>query len=390
VKLPHKDCVFVNEAAFLWLWGCSLHKRLVLLGVILCASAVGLCAIVRAEQSPNATSKYLDQATQGINTLQGWYNSNTGLYHTTGWWNSANAITVLADYSRAAGTSQYASTFAITFKAAQTRNSGFINNYYDDEGWWALAWIDAYDLTHTPQYLSMAQSIFTNMANGWDTTTCGGGIWWSKDKTYKNAVANELFLSVAAHLANRTVGTEKAGYAQWAHREWNWFLASGMINPHNLVNDGLDSSDPTACKNNNGTTWTYNQGIVLGGLAEFSQLEKDPSLLANAQQIATAAITHLTDASGILHDPCEPNCGADGPQFKGIFARNLMTLYQDAPNLTYKAFLNQNANRICNNDQGSGGTFGLIWSGPFDSADAARQSSALDAIVAAATVNAKN
>jgi predicted alpha-1,6-mannanase (GH76 family) len=332
------------------------------------------------------SSTYLDHATNGINTLQGWYNSSTGLYNTTGWWNSANAITVLGDYSLAANTQQYASTLSNAFAAAQNSNPGFINHYYDDEGWWALAWINAYDLTRNPQYLAMAESIFADIAGGWDTTTCGGGVWWSKDRTYKNAIANELFLSVAAHLANRTREPQRSQYANWSRREWNWFSASGMINAQNLINDGLNSSNPAACVNNGQATWSYNQGVILGGLAEYSRFNHDPSLLARAAQIAKAAITHLT-ANGILHDPCEPNCGADGPQFKGIFARNLMRLYPTAPSPAYLSFADKNADSIWNTDQGANYSFGLIWSGPFDSADAARQSSALDTIVAAAVMS---
>ena len=157
------------------------------------------------------SSQSLNEAANGIETLQGWYNKATGLDDTTGWWNSGNAITVLADYSLASHTNQYVSTFSNTFTAAQKTSAGFINNYYDDEGWWALAWIAAYDLTHTPQYLAMAQSIFDDMARGWDTSTCGGGIWWSKDKTYKNAIANELFL-----LGGRAPGQSHRGAATHA------------------------------------------------------------------------------------------------------------------------------------------------------------------------------
>ena len=29
-----------------------------------------------------------------------------------------------------------------------SRNAGFLNDYYDDEGWWALAWLATYDLTN--------------------------------------------------------------------------------------------------------------------------------------------------------------------------------------------------------------------------------------------------
>jgi predicted alpha-1,6-mannanase (GH76 family) len=233
----------------------------------------------------------------------------------------------------------------------------------------------------------MAQLIFADMAGGWDTTTCGGGIWWSKDKTYKNAIANELFLSVAAHLANRVEKHQRAQYETWSQREWTWFTSSGMINDQNLINDGLDSSNASACKNNGKSTWSYNQGVILGGLAEFSDFSRDRNVLIQAARIANSAIRHLTDANGILHDSCEPNCGADGPQFKGIFMRNLVQLNAKSPTAAYKLFANANADELWNDAQGPNHSFGLVWSGPFDVADASRQSSALDAIIAAAVMN---
>jgi predicted alpha-1,6-mannanase (GH76 family) len=360
------------------------------LSLALAAMVAAFGSIAVAQVNSAAPSTYLGRAASGITTLQGWYNTTSGLYNTTGWWNGANAITVLSNYSLAANTRQYVPTLSNTFTAAQNTNPGFINHYYDDEGWWALAWINAFDLTHNSRFLTMAESIFADMAGGWDTTTCGGGVWWSKDRTYKNAIANELFLSVAAHLANRATGSLRSQYANWSRREWNWFAASGMINSQGLINDGLNSSNSSACTNNGQATWSYNQGVILGGLAEFSRFNRDTSLLVHAGQIANAAITHLTDANGILHDPCEPNCGADGPQFKGIFARNLMRLYLTAPDPVYLSFADKNADSIWKNDQGANYSFGLIWSGPFDSADAARQSSALDAIVAAAVMSRKH
>ncbi len=52
-----------------------------------------------------------------------------------------------------------------------------------------------------------------------------------------------------------------------------------MINAQSLVNDGLNSSNPNACTNNGRTTWTYNQGVILGGLVELYNADKDPTLL---------------------------------------------------------------------------------------------------------------
>jgi predicted alpha-1,6-mannanase (GH76 family) len=329
-----------------------------------------------------SAESYDQQAALAIRGLQSWYDAKTGLYNTTGWWNSANAITTLADYSRISGSREFDSVFSNTFDAAQKKAPRFINRYYDDEGWWALAWIDAYDLTGDERYLAMAGSIFADMAGAWDNT-CSGGIWWSKDRKYKNAIANELFLSVAAHLALRAkTPRERKQYRAWATREWRWFSHSGMINPGHLVNDGLDAH----CANNHQTVWTYNQGVILGGLAELSRAQHKSDLLRAAGSIAAAALSSpaLVDAHGVLHEPCEPNCGGDGSQFKGIFVRNLRSLDEVAPLPKYGTFIVTNADIIWSGAHGPDYHLGLSWSAPFGEANASTQSSAADALVAAA------
>jgi predicted alpha-1,6-mannanase (GH76 family) len=331
-------------------------------------------------------NQYLENATQAMRLLQGWYTPANGLYATTGWWHAANILTVLADYARVSGSKQYDGVFANSLTAGQRKFPGFLNKFYDDEGWWALAWIDAYDLTRNPKFLSMAESIFADMAGGWDNT-CSGGIWWSKDRRYKNAIANELFLSVAAHLANRTTGDKQRKYLDWAHKEWTWFQGTGMINAQNLINDGLGNGHGitvgAGCKNNGQTTWSYNQGVVLGGLTELAIADHSQAPIEAADKIATAAITLLVDSNGILHDHCEPRCGGDGEQFKGILVRNLVALDLAHPKPAYKTFVDANADSIWKNAQGPGFALGMVWSGPFGSSNAGIQSSALDAIVGA-------
>ena len=340
---------------------------------------------VDARASRTGAATPLQRAALGVNTLQSWYAPTSGLYATTGWWNSANAITVLVDYSRVSGSTQYLPVLQNTFDRAQAAHAGFLNEFYDDEGWWALAWIDAYDLTREERYRAMAESIFADMAGGWDTTTCGGGIWWSKERKYKNAIANELFLSVAAQLATRAGdAAQRAAYLTWARREWAWFQQSGMINGDHLVNDGLDSSDPAHCVNNRRPTFTYNQGVILGGLLALSRAGGgDPALVATARQIGAAAIQQLTDAQGVLHERGEPRSGADGVQFKGIFVRNLAALNGEVHDPQYVSFIARNAESIWQHARGDGDQFGQVWSGPFNGASAGIQASALDALVAA-------
>lgn len=329
-----------------------------------------------------ADNNYPTEVQHAVDRLQQWYQRDTGLWKTTGWWNSANALTAIIDYSRATKTDQYESVLANSF--AQHKFAGFLNDYYDDEGWWALAWVDAYDLTHKVQYLQMAGSIFDDMAGGWDQT-CGGGIWWSKERKYKNAIANELFLDVAAHLANRTTdATKKAKYLSWANREWQWFASSTMIAPDHQINDGLTAT----CQNNQKTVWSYNQGVILGGLAELSRQPHQKRLILPALQIADAAILHLGEPDGVLHDPCEPKCSDDSKQFKGIFVRNLAILEERKHTTRYVHFLSSNAESLLTKAKNTDDSFGVVWSGPPGPADASTQSSALDALNAGLATHA--
>lgn len=284
------------------------------------------------------------------------------------------------NYSKSTHSHNYDFVLSNTLSAAQKKFPGFINEYYDDEGWWALAWIDAYQHTHDPRYLEAAEFIFRDMTYGWDNT-CSGGIWWSKDRKYKNAIANELFLSVAAELGNVTTDAQqRTEYLTWARKEWAWFSNSGMINEKHLVNDGLNNR----CENNGRATFTYNQGVILGGLAALSKLDHSSSLLFRANQIAQAAVSTLTDAHGILHEPCEPNCGEDGTQFKGIFVRNLRVLDETDPrSAPYGHFIQANADSIWSQVHPPDYHLGEIWAPPFGGSNASTQSSALDTLVAA-------
>jgi predicted alpha-1,6-mannanase (GH76 family) len=343
------------------------------------------CGATNSLLSANNPS-YEQRAALGIQTLQTWYDLDSGLYKTTGWWNSANAITVLADYARIAKSGDFNFVFSNTFSAAQKTSPGFINKYYDDEGWWALAWLDVYELTHDERYLAAATSIFTDMTYGWDGT-CSGGIWWSKDRKYKNAIANELFFSVAAQLAAVTKNPQqRAAYLAWADREWRWFSRSGMINAGQLVNDGLTET----CKNNQRTTWSYNQGVFLGGLVALHASRGDPALLLQAHKIAQATLSTLTDIQGILHDSCEPKCGADGTQFKGVFVRNLRALNEADARLAYEQFVKTNADSIWNQVHPPDYRLGEVWSTASGTPDASSQSSALDVLVTAADMSLKS
>jgi predicted alpha-1,6-mannanase (GH76 family) len=329
---------------------------------------------------PAATTDHRARAAAAVGVLQRWYSPRSGLWRTTGWWNAANALTAVIQYMRETGDLTYLGIVDTTFRRAQRRKPGFINTFFDDNGWWALAWVAAYDLTADSRYLAAAEAVFTHNLSGWDGT-CGGGLWWNEKRGYKNAITNELFLLLAALLAQRVPG--RPGYLDWALREWEWLHASGMIGPGGLVSDGLTAG----CVSNNGTTWTYNQGVILGGLSTLHEITGDPGYLRQAQVTADAALSGLTSPAGILVEPSEPlGCDGDQTQFKGIFVRYLHQLLRSEDRPAYRAFLLANADSAWTRARNPAGQFGVRWGGPFDKADASRQSSALELLTAATAV----
>ena len=323
-----------------------------------------------------------------------------GLFSTTGWWNSANVFTAIVNDAILASDptldDQVLTMLEQTFTlyGYVTR---FTDDYNDDEGWWALMFVRAHELALRRNRQKLAGDFFGtsvflwhDMAKSWNDTAaaCGGGIWWSKTTKYKNAIANELFFALAAEIALRTKSAdEKTYFTGWAQKELDWFVKSGMINSAGTINDGLTSD----CKNNGDTTWTYNQGVILGGLAALYQVDNNTAHLNLAVSIYSAAVAALTN-DGVLHEPCEPNCGSSGCQFKGIFARNVMYLenvlskipaFSNATS-AMRSFIATNAASICSHDAGSGGLLGIVWSGPFDNstASACTTGSAYDCLVA--------
>jgi predicted alpha-1,6-mannanase (GH76 family) len=332
-----------------------------------------------------ADPDYRAWAAAGISALQRWYDPSTGQWKSTSWWNAANALTAVIGYTKLTGDGTHAGVIGTTFTGGRRQHADFINDYYDDNGWWALAWVAAYDLTRDRRYLDAARTIFAHNVAGWDDR-CSGGLWWNESKTYKNAITNELFLTLAALLHQRTPG-DNGSYLTWALRTWQWFSSHGLIGADGLVNDGLTAT----CENNGGTTWTYNQGVILGGLGALFEITGDHAYLAQGESIAGAVLSKLTTPAsattpGILTEPCEAGaqgCNGDQVQFKGIFVRYLYDFWLRSRQPAYREFILANARSLWAGNKNVNDEFGLRWTGPFDRADAARQSSALDGLNAA-------
>jgi hypothetical protein len=173
-------------------------------------------------------------------------------------------------------------------------------------------------------------------------------------------------------------------YHGHAQQNLDWFMGAGLINSKNVITDGITEDN---CKAG-GAVFTYNQGVILGGLIEMNKLTDDEAHLDNAHRIAGGAIDYLSDEQGILREKEWPGeVDETGAQFKGIFVRKLAELHVASPRDRYANFLRANADGIWTNARAGNGTIGSKWQGPYDPASMATQSAALDCLVAAAKVS---
>lgn len=223
--------------------------------------------------------------------------------------------------------------------ALRTRDRLALN---DDKLWAVIASVDGYQLEGDPELLDYAAKTFAGLVENYWDDTCGGGIWWGPHRNYKNAITNELLITAATRLYKAT-GQES--YREWAVRGWGWLAASGMIGGDGLVNDGLAIDARTGiCTNNGQPRWTYNQGVILSGLSDLTEMTGHPIYRARAIAMARTALATLTNPDGTLREPV-PSIGVDGLAFKGIFAFHLAALMDVMPEGEDKAALREAARR---------------------------------------------
>lgn len=312
------------------------------------------------------------------------------------WWNSAVALQTIGDYMERTGDRSYLDELDHSFETnkgpfpAGERSTdeiygNFTSRAIDDAGWWALNWVTAYDLTGEQKYLDMAGTIADFMHGFWDPSTCGGGIWWNEERTYKNAVTNGQWIRLTAELHNRIPGD--TAWLERSQEAWGWYVASGLINSDGLVNDGLTD----ACANNRDTVWSYNQGLGIGAALELHRATGDPELLAAARRLADAALgSAALTTDGVLTESCDPlgrTCDDNQKQFKGIFMRYLTELADTTGDARYAQFVDRQAETVWANDRDSAERLGLRWSGASTTAspnvfDWRTQASALSALIA--------
>lgn len=197
------------------------------------------------------------------------------------WWEAGAMFGAMIDYWYYTNDTTYNDIVeqALVHQAGDDRNYMPINASKsmgnDDQGFWGMTAMMAAERNFQnppkdqPQWLALAQAVFSLQSGRWDTETCGGGLKWqvyvfNKGYDYKNSISNGAMFNIASRLA---VYTGNATYAEWAEKTWDWVESVGLINEKGDVFDG--SSDLLNCTELDHTQWSYNAGIWLHGAANM-------------------------------------------------------------------------------------------------------------------------
>lgn len=199
----------------------------------------------------------------------------------------------------------------------------FVNNYYDDMAWLALATLRLDTLaeeTRRPgrRRNEAVRRTLTLQFDAACTDDLGGGSFWSKKRDFKNTPATA---PVALFYA-------RTGQPAKAQRLLDWLNATLLDEEQGLYLDGARLG-PDGNVVIERAVYTYNQGPVLGALLELggeANLARAAALVAAVERRLTVPAGESGGAGPVLR--CEGT--GDGGLFTGILCRYLALAAADS------------------------------------------------------------
>ena len=217
--------------------------------------------------------------------------------------------------------------------------------WFDDNGWWGLAFVNAYRATGTRRWLSDAKRALAYIAaRGWDPGS--GGIWWNTDHPYKAGEALASGTLLAALLYEQTRSTS---YLRMARRFLAWANTGGFS-----AADGL-----YAGSNLNPTPIDYIEGPLIYAQALLCRLTGQAGDCERAERLTATALNRF----GYLLD--------FSPQYDAIYLQWMLALYALDGDRTLYALATDNARDAQSRAVDGEGLYLLSWNGePLPSQDA--------------------
>lgn len=294
-----------------------------------------------ADSSTTATiSKFWNPAGNYFNEK----NINTNFNY----WPQAHALDVLVDAYLRTGKQEYVDYMNKWFTGVNQKNGNtFINEFYDDMEWNALAMLRAYDATKDVKFKNAVDVVWTDIKGGWNTTM-GGGIAWRKAMPYyKNTPANGPAAILAAKMYKLFSNPDDL---EWSKKIYSWLKETLYNKNTGWVYDGINSANDG--KRNEEWKFTYNQGTFIGAAVELFKITNQAVYLNDAIQAANFTLSDNTLTN--FNDNLLRDEGAgDGGLFKGVFVRYFTQLILTEGMLSsdktrYVNYLKNNAQTLWN------------------------------------------
>jgi uncharacterized protein YyaL (SSP411 family) len=219
------------------------------------------------------------------------------------------------------------------------RNTG--NAYFDDTGWWGLAYLDAYRATGNKRWLWDAGRALGFIDRfGWDRAG-GGGTWWNVAHEHKTSEPLAAATLIAATLYRIQ---HKKYYLDIAKRYIAWANAKTV----NKQQGGLYGRSDT-----DKTIMDYVEGMMIAAHVELCEGTKVQSYCAKARQLAQASLNEF------------PVDAAWAPETDVVYLRWLLRLYEHDRDPRWYALVYRNAKRAQANAQDPRGYWSLHWDGGY-------------------------
>ncbi|HZC28928.1 MAG TPA: glycoside hydrolase family 76 protein [Gaiellaceae bacterium] len=213
-----------------------------------------------------------------------------------------------------------------------------VNVFFDDNGWWALAFFDAFTATHDRRFLTDAIRAWRFIAvAGWATGE-GGGIWWdtAHDRKTSEPLAAEILVGAELYRAThrRTYLRESLKLLAWANRHsWNRERRLYQRN----------ETDPTVMD--------YVEGMMIGAHVTLCRALRRNSYCKRAEQLAAAALRAFPPS---YHWAVETDA---------VYYRWLLTLYAVDRNRRWYRAADRWAQKALVNARDDRGLFTRRWDG---------------------------
>jgi hypothetical protein len=218
------------------------------------------------------------------------------------------------------------------------RNTG--NAYFDDAGWWGVAYLDAYRATGNKRWLwDAGRALAWIDGFGWDKSA--GGVWWDTAHSKKTSEPLAAAAKIAATLYDVT---RKPYYLRIARRYIGWADAKTR-NPKQGNLYGRSATD--------GTVMDYVEGMMIDADIQLCLATKQRSWCRKAEALASASLREF------------PILANWSPETDVIYERALLDLYAVDRNPRWYAVAYANARRAQANSKAPDGTWGLKWDGSY-------------------------